>query len=85
MVEHSGGAFAFISNSFKGFQSEFFPLKSKEIVNVGFIYTRLSKSIKIPLILIEYFSIKIHVLALSGVPLHLFLIFSSGSKVNFFL
>ena len=47
-----GGVFAFISKYFQRFKSEYFPLKSKEIVIFLFIYTRLSKSINIPLSLI---------------------------------
>ena len=46
------GADAFISNIFDGLKSELLPLNSLEISNFGFIYTRLSKSIKISLFLI---------------------------------
>ena len=79
-----GGPLAFISEIFEGFKSEFFPLKSKEFEIFGFFYTRLSKSIKIPLFLIKYFSMKIHVWAYTGDPLHSFPKFSRGSKVNSF-
>ena len=83
-LSKQAGVFAFISNIFKGFKSEFFPQKSKEIPNFVFIYTRLSKSTKIPLFLIQYFCMKCHLWAYKGDPLHSFLIFSRVSKVNFF-